>query len=201
MADIKSMIIIEKHYLLQAGTEALILEIPGIMHLKSYSGDEPHLTDIILKHKPDLLIINPFSLSPENAALPRKIHSTQNTTLIALIRKEEKDQLSFDYSEIFYYEDSKYVLEKKLRNKVGSQKNEETNHKELSQRELTILKQIVLGLTHQEIADKLFLSVHTVNTHRKHINKKLGIKTVSGLSVYAIMNHIVKMEELANNCR
>ncbi len=201
MADIKSMIIIEKHYLLQAGTEALILDIPGIMHVKSYSGDEPHLTDIILKYKPDLLIINPFSLSAENAALPRKIYSKQNTYLIAMIRKEEKGRLSFDYSEILYYEDSKYVLEKKLRNKVGSQKDEEPDHKELSPRELTILKQVVLGLTHQEIADKLFLSVHTVNTHRKHINKKLGIKTVSGLSVYAIMNHIVKMEELANNAR
>ena len=201
MADIKSMIIIEKHYLLQVGTEALIQEIPGIRHIKSYSGDEPHLIGIVLKHKPDLLIINPFSLSPENAALPRKIHAKQNINLIALIRKEEKDQLSFDYSEIFYYEDSKYVLEKKLRNKVGSQKNEEINRKELSQRELTILKQVVLGLTHQEIADKLFLSVHTVNTHRKHINKKLDIKTVSGLSVYAIMNHIVKLEELANNSR
>jgi DNA-binding CsgD family transcriptional regulator len=42
----------------------------------------------------------------------------------------------------------------------------------------------------------LFLSVHTVTTHRKNITKKLGIKTVSGLTVYALLNKIIKMDDL-----
>lgn len=192
----KSIIIVEKHYLTQAGIETLVQEIPGLTFLKSFSGDEPHLTGILLKHKPDVLIINPFSLSSENATLPRKIHSSHNTLILALIRKEDRGQLSADYDEILYYEDDKLSLEKKLRYQTGKYQNGETAHKDLSQREITILKLIVRGLTHQEIADKLFLSIHTVNTHRKNINKKLGIKTVSGLSVYAIMNHLILMEDL-----
>ncbi len=192
----KSIIIVEKHYLIQAGIEALVQEIPGLTFLKSYSGDELHLTGILLKHKPDLLIINPFSLCSENAALPRKIHSSHSTLVLALIRKEDRGQLSADYDEILFYEEDKLMLEKKLRFQTGNYQNEEVTHKELSQREITILKLIVRGLTHQEIADKLFLSIHTVNTHRKNINKKLGIKTVSGLSVYAIMNHLILMEDL-----
>jgi len=143
-----------------------------------------------------LLIINPFSLCSENAALPRKIHSSHSTLILALIRKEDREQLSADYDEILFYEEDKLMLEKKLRFQTGNYQNEEVTHKELSQREITILKLIVRGLTHQEIADKLFLSIHTVNTHRKNINKKLGIKTVSGLSVYAIMNHLILMEDL-----
>jgi len=194
----KNIIIIEKYYLIQAGIEALVQEIPGLTLLKSYSGDEPHLTDIILKHKPELLIINPFSLSSENASLPRKIHSTKNMKIIALVQKKDHDQLSSGYDEILFYEDGKFELEKKLRRQAGNCQNPENFHKELSQREITILKLIVKGLTHQEIADKLFLSIHTVNTHRKNINKKLGIKTVSGLSVYAIMNHLIQMEELSD---
>lgn len=194
----KSIIIVENHYLIQAGIEVMVQEIPGLTLLKSYSGDEPHLTNILLKHKPDLLIINPFSLCSENATLPRIIHSSQNILVIALIRKEEKGNLSHDYDEILFYEESKLALEKKLRHQAGNLQGGEAIQKELSQREVTILILIVKGLTHQEIADKLFLSIHTVNTHRKNINKKLGIKTVSGLSVYAIMNHLIQMEELVD---
>lgn len=192
----KSIIVIEKRYLLQAGIRALIQEIPGLTLLKSWSGDEPHLTAIILKHKPDLLIVNPSSLTPENASLPRRIHSSQNTKILSLTRKEDKIQLFSNYDDRLFYEEDKFVLEQKLRRQIGNFQNTEINHKELSQREITILRLIVEGLTHQEIADKLFLSIHTVNTHRKNINKKLGIKTVSGLSVYAIMNHLIGMEEL-----
>jgi len=192
----KSIIVIEKRYLLQAGIRALIQEIPGLTLSKSWSGDEPHLTAIILKHKPDLLIVNPSSLTPENASLPRRIHSSQNTKILSLTRKEDKNQLFSNYDDRLFYEEDKFVLEQKLRRQIGNFQNTEINHKELSQREITILRLIVEGLTHQEIADKLFLSIHTVNTHRKNINKKLGIKTVSGLSVYAIMNHLIGMEEL-----
>jgi len=53
-----------------------------------------------------------------------------------------------------------------------------------------------MGLTNQEIADKLFLSVHTVMTHRKKITRKLGIKTVSGLTVFALMNKLVDIREV-----
>ncbi len=66
----------------------------------------------------------------------------------------------------------------------------------LTEREITILKHITLGLTNQEIAEKLFLSVHTVMTHRKNLTKKLGIKTVSGLTVYALLNKIIEIQDI-----
>ncbi|HJN05399.1 MAG TPA: LuxR C-terminal-related transcriptional regulator [Bacteroidales bacterium] len=46
------------------------------------------------------------------------------------------------------------------------------------------------------MADKLFLSVHTVMTHRKKITRKLGIKSLSGLTVYALMNNLVDIREV-----
>lgn len=66
---------------------------------------------------------------------------------------------------------------------------EDLNH--LTQREITVLQLVVEGLINKEIADRLNISVNTVLTHRKNITAKLGIKSVSGLSVYAIMNGIV----------
>lgn len=50
----------------------------------------------------------------------------------------------------------------------------------LTEREKEILQQIVSGLTKQQIADKLFLSFHTVNTHIKNIYNKLHVNTISG---------------------
>jgi len=62
----------------------------------------------------------------------------------------------------------------------------------LSEREVEVTRLIVNGLTSIEIADKLFLSEHTVKTHRKNIFRKLGINSISQLSAFAINNQIVK---------
>lgn len=70
------------------------------------------------------------------------------------------------------------------------------NNKELSLREIDVLQLIVKGITNKEIADKLNISLNTVLTHRKNITAKLGIKTVSGLTFYAIMNGFISGEEI-----
>lgn len=69
-------------------------------------------------------------------------------------------------------------------------------NKELSSRETDVLQLIVKGSTNKEIADKLNISLNTVLTHRKNITAKLGIKTVSGLTFYAIMNGIISGDEI-----
>jgi DNA-binding NarL/FixJ family response regulator len=86
------------------------------------------------------------------------------------------------------------VMEKVLKHMRNGQS--EPENASLSERELSILKLVALGHTNNEIADKLFISAHTVMTHRKNITRKLGIKTVSGLTVYAILNQLIKIEEI-----
>lgn len=56
----------------------------------------------------------------------------------------------------------------------------------LSQREIEVITLIAEGLTNVEISDKLFLSKHTVNTHRKNIMNKLGVKNTAGIVMYAV---------------
>ena len=68
--------------------------------------------------------------------------------------------------------------------------------KELSSRETDVLQLIVRGGTNKEIADRLNISLNTVLTHRKNITAKLGIKTVSGLTFYAIMNGIISGDDI-----
>lgn len=64
---------------------------------------------------------------------------------------------------------------------------------ELSAREKEILVCVAKGMLNKEIADKLCLSIYTVITHRKNITRKIGIKTVAGLTVYALLNGLIDM--------
>ena len=66
----------------------------------------------------------------------------------------------------------------------------------LSEREREIVGCIVRGMTNKEIADNLFISVNTVLTHRKNISRKLNIHSVSGLTIYAIVNKLVNVGDI-----
>lgn len=66
----------------------------------------------------------------------------------------------------------------------------------LSEREKEIVIGVVKGLTNKEIADRLFLSIHTVLTHRRNIARKLEIHSPAGLIIYAIVNGIVSIDEI-----
>jgi len=61
----------------------------------------------------------------------------------------------------------------------------------LSDREIQIIKLIASGLTNTQIADELFLSNHTINTHRKNILAKLGVKNTAGIVIYAVKTNLV----------
>ena len=66
----------------------------------------------------------------------------------------------------------------------------------LSQREKEIVACVVTGMTNKAIADKLFLSIHTVITHRRNIARKLQIRSPAGLTIYAIVNKLVSLEDV-----
>lgn len=66
----------------------------------------------------------------------------------------------------------------------------------LSEREKEIVRFIAKGLTNKEIASQLFLSVHTVATHRRNISSKLQIHSPAGLTIFAIVNGLLPMNEI-----
>ena len=61
----------------------------------------------------------------------------------------------------------------------------------LTERETEIIKLIAEGLTNIQIADYLFLSAHTINTHRKNIMSKLGVRNTAGIVMYAVKTELV----------
>ncbi len=73
--------------------------------------------------------------------------------------------------------------------------DEDGDQETLSNREKEILAAVAHGKTNKEIADDLFISINTVVTHRKNIARKTGINSIAGLTVYAIINHIVEISD------
>lgn len=86
------------------------------------------------------------------------------------------------------------TLQKLFGNSSKSQ-NESITPDGISKREADILKYIAMGYSNKEVADKLYISAHTVVTHRKNITRKLGIKTAPGLTIYAILNKIIDVND------
>ena len=67
---------------------------------------------------------------------------------------------------------------------------------ELSLREKEILICVAKGMLNKEIADLYNISIYTVITHRKNITRKTGIKTVAGLTVYALLNNLIDINTI-----
>lgn len=88
-------------------------------------------------------------------------------------------------------------LEKTVGNLSGTDSNKtKQDEEQLSAREKEIVQCIVRGMTNKEVAEELFISLNTVLTHRKNIARKLSIHSVAGLTIYAIVNDLVKIEDI-----
>lgn len=136
----------------------------------------------------------------EHAAffLPRKPKT------IVLANGDNQPQLS-GVPTLDIYQDEKSLVKKIMQlHQYGHQgghpsqraaQTDRTEH-ELSVREIEVLVLVTKGLINKEIADKLKISLTTVITHRKNITEKLGIKSVSGLTIYAVMNGYIEADRI-----
>lgn len=86
---------------------------------------------------------------------------------------------------------SKMMIQRFIKKAVTGEK-EPPKDKKLTRREIEVLRYVAEGFTSREIAEKLFLSLNTVNTHRMNIMKKLDIHDTAGLVKYALQNGITE---------
>ena len=147
---------------------------------------------------PDILLVNPtfggwFNLDEFKAD---DVHSSVKCIAINCNITDTSILQNYDES-ITLYEDINSLRDKILRVlKIQEDAEVISETESLSMREKEIVAYVVKGLTNKEIAEKLYLSVHTVITHRRNIAKKLEIRSVAGLTIYAIVNKLVELNEV-----
>lgn len=135
---------------------------------------------------------------------PEKNNYLLNAALLEIIACEQ-DLASHCMIEDKLFVPAVKLIEQQLRKKgdrVYADKTEQDvpdkkdKWETLSDREKDIIACVTKGMSNKEIADTLYLSVHTVTTHRRNISNKLQIHTTAGLTIYAIANKLVNIEEI-----
>lgn len=146
-------------------------------------------------HTPQILIVNPQLEGWFNVDAFRQCYK-QDVKLVSLLCSMVDSSQLKGYDERVTLFDDMASLEKKITELLNIADEEEPDQDALSQREKEIVGCIVRGMTNKEIAEKLFISVHTVMTHRKNITRKLQIHSAAGLTIYAIVNKLVELSEV-----
>ena len=186
-------IVATQNYLFNRGLIAIINEIPRTKVLEHSTVNQ--IEYLIQKNEPDFAIVEAQWID-DIEKQKQYFFSKYQCKLILFTSQTSNYNIRYDY--IFQEskaEDIKGFINELIHQNLDPVFTENQNN-ELSDREKTILKGIAIGLTNKEIAEKNFISAHTVVAHRKNIVRKLGIKTISGLTVYALINQIVELDEI-----
>lgn len=148
---------------------------------------------LLRHHRAPLLLADPALLLSSDEELP------SGTTAVALVTHYvEHDSLAHFAGVVELGFDARRlheVLEQAVQQSAPSTAPRTTDY-ELSQREKEVLVLLAQGMQNKEIADHLFISVHTVMSHRKNIIAKTGIRSVAGLTVFAMVNKLIDENDL-----
>lgn len=192
-----TFILVEKSFIIQQGLLRLLHDFGNLLCLEII--EEPAgMNAKILELEPDFVIINTRFLSEYNHHIKSFFPENFSTKFIALLETIPRLAPGHSFDACIQIDDSEAILTEKLKKLIDNDlaNDEDDKNEDLSEREKDVIKCIANGLTNKEIADKLYISIHTVITHRKNITRKLGIKSVSGLTVYALLNKLVSMDEI-----
>ena len=153
--------------------------------------DVNRLQERLLSSRPDILLINPTLV--HDVALMR---DERPMALVALVYQYVEHDILKNYDAVVDIRDSRAVIIDVLKQVAPAEADSVKKNYELTKRETAVLVELAQGKTNKEIADALNLSVHTVISHRKNITHKTGIKSVAGLTVYAMLNNLLDESSL-----
>ena len=145
----------------------------------------------------NLIIVNPSQLLNRVKAF-KHIKKISQIQWAALVYSFYDSETLSNFDEVIRVTDTPETIINAI-NKIADTDIAESDTavlESLSERETEVLVQLVTGLSNKEIADKLNISIHTVISHRKNITQKTGIKSQSGLTIYALSNKIISLDNL-----
>ena len=160
--------------------------------------DSPeHLSEKITATDTNLLIIDPALLGFHNREFLSQLGKEHpQLTIIALTTSYLDHSMLTPYHGVIEINDTKSKIISKMNEFAQSEATKNADDVELSKRETDVLVAVAKGMMNKEIADQMNISIHTVISHRKNITRKTGIKSVSGLTVYALLNNLIDEKDL-----
>jgi DNA-binding NarL/FixJ family response regulator len=146
--------------------------------------------------QPDAVLINPMLLGHTRQDVRQQLDLGKQTAIIALVYNLIDEQFYRSYDAVIRINDSESKIESTLLNCLNKDQDSSGDQEELSDREKEILISVVKGMSNKEIAEYHTISIHTAITHRRNITRKLKVHSISGLTIYAIINKLVDISEI-----
>lgn len=212
------LILVDDHLLVRTGIANLLSGEPGF-EIIGEASDAKEMFDLIRQSQPDIAVLDIALPGMSGIEITKKLHNDYPGIRILILSMHTSEEFIFNAinsgargylpkntsrkelieaiyaiqrGEEFFAESISNVILKSYIKKVRTNLPEDDNNEGLlSKREIEVLRLFAEGMTNQEIADKLFISIRTVESHKNHIMARLELKTTVDLVKFAIRNNIV----------
>lgn len=214
------VLIADKNYLSRVGAELLISSLKGFELLPSVITNLEDLSKKVSSSCPDILILDFYSFNLSASDIRSLSRKNKNLKILAITEALSSTEMNnalnsgvnsyllkeCDREEIIEAIIATLNNERFLCGKVTSVLTSVPEVEQtkalirtyscegfgVTEREIEIIKYIAEGLSNKQIADKLSLSTHTVNTHRKNIMNKLDVNNTAGIVMFAVKNQLLE---------
>jgi two-component system, NarL family, response regulator NreC len=205
------IVIADDHQVVRSGLK-MLLDAEEDLEVVAEAGDVDSATRTVLGYKPDVLVLD-LNMPDGSSlpAIPKMLSDSPSTNIVVLTMQEDpafarealqagargyvlKEAADNELVEaVRMAADGRTYLHPELGAKIAAEPSKPAGPPDdLTEREVDILRLIALGHTNTEIAEQLFLSVRTVESHRARVQQKTGLTTRAELVRYALDNDIVE---------
>ncbi|MEA3447332.1 MAG: LuxR C-terminal-related transcriptional regulator [Bacteroidota bacterium] len=194
------MVVFEPSVLIQHGIKGIVDTIKPNTKIIFFedcfslnSLDIPHSTDI------QSVMINTVLLSNCPRKWQQFTNSFPSANLIGIVSSFYNRKYCKRFSDCIFLSDDEPQIRKVLEKSLCKRQSGKTENYQLSERETEVLSLLAIGKSQKDVAEELFISFHTVVSHRRNIAKKLGINSVAAMAIYAVTNGLIDAPDGYNN--
>lgn len=188
--------ILEPSSIVQEGIESFLLK--SQLSIKFFLIKDLEDVNFINRSEEALIIvINPTQIQNRIKLFKKLKADNPHIRWIGLVYSVFENELLGHFDDVIsLYESRESILRKiiKKQQNNGAKNNSNHNSDELTDREIDVLKELIRGKSNKKIAELLNISVHTVMSHRKNIIQKTNIRSQAALTIYALTNNIISIE-------
>ena len=188
------ILIIEPSAIIREGIAAILQQMKDSVEL-SFAETLEEALKFGQSDRFKIVIINPVTLNNSKKNLNNLLTLYNKTNVVGLISNHYDRTLYDNFADNIFitdrYETITQIISKHFKTSPAVSNDIDNT---LSEREIDVLKLLATGKSNKEIAEQLFISIHTVISHRKNISNKIGVKSTAALVIYAVANGLIDVE-------
>jgi len=188
------ILIIEPSVIIREGIAAILQQMKDSVEL-SFAETLEEALNFGQSDQFKIVIINPVTLNNSKKNLNNLLTLYNKTNVVGLISNHYDRTLYDNFADNIFitdrYETITQIISKHFKTSPAVSNDIDNT---LSEREIDVLKLLATGKSNKEIAEQLFISIHTVISHRKNISTKIGVKSTAALVIYAVANGLIDVE-------